>query len=83
MNEQILKFEIIPSPHDPKLGASVGVRVRHKLTNLTAESATQKTQYANKMLAVETLKELLVTERFLNIDEADLIDGNTFFNSMD
>ncbi|MBJ2135800.1 hypothetical protein JEU11_04970 [Paraglaciecola chathamensis] len=83
MNEKEFEFEIIPSPHDREVSVCVGVRVLHKSTNLAAESTTQKTQYANKMAAIETLKELLVKERFLNIDETDLIEGNAFFNSMD
>lgn len=83
MNEQELKFEIIPSPHDPRLGASVGVRVSYGSINIAAESTLKKTQYANKVEAVEMLKMLVVKERFLNINEADLIDGKTFLDNLD
>lgn len=53
-----MKFEIevIPSPNDPGVGAHVGVRVRHKILNLTAESTSKRTQYANKLNAMEMLK---------------------------
>ena len=83
MNERELEFEIIPSPHDPSLGVSVGVLVKYGSTNITAKSTSKKTQYANKVQAIEKLKVLLLKERFHNIDEADLIDCNTFLNNMD
>ncbi len=64
MDEQDLTFEIIPSPHDPKIGACVGVRVRHASKNITAESTHEKTQHANKVVAVERLKLRLRKESF-------------------
>lgn len=57
-----MKFEIevIPSPNDPGVGAHVGVRIRHKIQNLTAESTSKRTQYTNKLNAIEMLKMQLV-----------------------
>lgn len=49
MDKPELKFEIIPSPHDPQVGASVGVRVRYGSMNVTAESTLKRTQYANNV----------------------------------
>lgn len=56
----ITEFEIdtVPSPHDPPVGAHVGVRIRHKISNLTVESTSQKTQYANRVIAFELFKDL-------------------------
>lgn len=82
MNNEDLEIEIIPSPNDPIVGAHVGIKIRHKTLGLKAESTSEKTQYANKLNAIENLKMQHVKERFLNIGEADLIDGNTFFNSL-
>lgn len=59
MKKQKLKFEIIPSEHDPVIGAPVGVRVYCNFLNITAESTDKKTQYANKMAAIENLNMLL------------------------
>lgn len=61
----ITDFEIdtIPSPHDPRVGAHVGVSIRHKISSLTVESTSQKTQYANRVNAMRLLK-----ERFPEID---------------
>ena len=56
MDDNELQIEVIPSPHDPVVGAHVGVRIRHKVSGLTAESSSEKTQYANKRNALEMLK---------------------------
>lgn len=60
MDDNELEIEVIPSPHDPVVGAHVGVRIRHKISGLTAESSSEATQYANKLNALETLKMQLV-----------------------
>lgn len=56
MNTKELEIDLIPSPHDPNAGAHVGVRIRHKILNLTVESTSKKTQYANKLAAIKKLK---------------------------
>lgn len=56
MDDNELDIEVIPSPHDPVVGAHVGVRIRHKISGLTAESSSEATQYANKRKALEMLK---------------------------
>lgn len=55
----ITEFEIdtAPSPNDPPVGAHVGVRIRYKILNLTVESTSQKTQYANRKNAMKMLEE--------------------------
>lgn len=60
MDYNELEIEVIPSPHDPVIGAHVGVRIRHKTAGLTAESSSETTQYANKRNALEMLKMQLV-----------------------
>ncbi|WP_152342907.1 hypothetical protein [Rheinheimera sp. KL1] len=60
MDDNELEIEVIPSLHDPVVGAHVGVRIRHKTSGLTAESSSETTQYANKQNALETLKMQLV-----------------------
>ncbi|MBU0914504.1 MAG: hypothetical protein KKF22_18400 [Gammaproteobacteria bacterium] len=61
MDDNELEIEVIPSPHDPVVGAHVGVRIRHKISGLTAESSSETTQYANKRNALDKLKMQLVT----------------------
>jgi protein subunit release factor A len=56
MDDNELEIEVIPSPHDPVVGAHVGVRIRHKTSGLTAESSSETTQYANKRNTLEMLK---------------------------
>ncbi len=60
MDDNELEMEVIPSPHDPVVGAHVGVRIRHKKSGLTVESSSETTQYANKRNALEMLKMQLV-----------------------
>jgi|GEM_PF-1674532 len=63
MDSNEFKIEVIPSPNDPCVGAHVGVRIRHKTLDLTAESTSKCTQYANKLNAMEMLKmQLLAAE---------------------
>lgn len=54
-----LEIDTVPSPHDPSVGAHVGVRIRHKILNFTVESTSQKTQYANRVNAMLLLKKRL------------------------
>ncbi len=60
MDDHELEIEVIPSPHDPVVGAHVGVRIRHKTSGLTAESSSETTQYANKLRTMDQLKMQLV-----------------------
>jgi protein subunit release factor A len=60
MDYHELDIEVIPSPHDPVIGAHVGVRIQHKVSGLTAESSSETTQYANKRNTLEMLKMQLV-----------------------
>ncbi len=60
MDDNELEIEVIPSPHDPILGAHVGVRIWHKVSGLTAESSSETTQYANKLRTMDQLKMQLV-----------------------
>jgi protein subunit release factor A len=63
MDSNDLEIDIIPSPNDPCVGAHVGVRIRHKMLDLTAESTSKRTQYANKLNAMDMLKmQLMVAE---------------------
>lgn len=71
MNSEEFEIDLIQSPHDPHVGAHVGVRIRHKALNLTTECTSQKTQYANKLNAMQLLK-----ERFLEIDGAKAGEKN-------
>lgn len=72
MNDADLEIALIQSPHDPRVGAHVGVRIRHKVLNLTTESTSQKTQHANMLNAIQLLK-----ERFIEIDRTKA-DYKTF-----
>lgn len=63
MDDNELEIETIPSPHDPVVGAHVGVRIRHKVSGLAAESSSEATQYANKRSALERLKMQLSAAR--------------------
>lgn len=72
MDSKDLEIELVPSPHDPSLGAHVGIRIRHKVLSLVVESTSQKTQYANKQNAIQLMK-----KRFLETE------GNTFLNNLD
>lgn len=60
MDDNELEIEVIPSLHDPVVGAHVGVRIQHKVSGLTADSSSETTQYANKRNALEMLKMQLV-----------------------
>lgn len=60
----------------------VGVKITHKETGITVYSLLEKSQYANKLIALEFLKMELVKQRFANIDENDLVDGKTFWKEL-
>ena len=55
-----------------------GVKLTHKATNIVVHSTKEKSQHANYLAAMELLKLELVKQRFENIDEDDLVDGETF-----
>lgn len=63
MNEPELEFEIIASEHDLIGGVSVGVRVHCRLLNISVASTGEKTQYANKLAAIERLNMLLLKQQ--------------------
>lgn len=67
MDNSYLEIALIPSPHDPRIGAHVGVRICHKALNLTAESTSHTTQYANKLHAMRQME-----KRVLEIEKAEL-----------
>lgn len=75
MDNSYLDIAFIPSPHDPRIGAHVGVRICHKALNLRAESTSHTTQYANKLNAMRQMK-----KRFLEIEKAEL---NSILNNLD
>lgn len=81
--EDEIEFFIIASNETQFLGAEVGVTAKHKKTGLTTESTSYKTQHQNKLAAIELLKDKLVKERFLNLDESDLVDGEQFLSDLD
>lgn len=83
MSKESIEFTIIKSEQSPLLGAEVGVRVKDLKTGLIAESTSFSTQHKNKLAALEQLKEAIVKERFSNIDEDELIDGNDFLDRLD
>jgi hypothetical protein len=70
MDLKDLEIDLIPSPNDPVLGAHVGIRIRHKILNIAAESSSQNTQHGNKQNAMQLLK-----ERFLEIEKAKVNDN--------
>lgn len=71
------------SPHDPAIGAHVGIKIKHKPSNIVVISVDKSNQYANKTEAIEKLKLELVKRRFQNFDEGDLVDGNTFLRLLE
>lgn len=87
INSDDLEITTCASPYDPPIGAHVGVRIRHLKLNIEVTSTDQKSQHKNHMAAMEKLKsELakfkLVKSRFVDIDEDDLMDGETFRNEL-
>lgn len=66
MDDNELDIEVIPSPHDPDVGAHVGIRIRHKVSGLTAESSSEATQYANRLKAMDMLKMQLMQAGYGN-----------------
>ncbi|GEN39436.1 hypothetical protein PTE01_25460 [Pseudoalteromonas tetraodonis GFC] len=87
INSDEIEITTCASPYDPPIGAHVGVRIRHLKLNIEVTSTDQKSQHKNHMVATENLKsELakfeLVKSRFEDIDEDDLIDGETFWREL-
>lgn len=76
--EDEIEFSIIKSDQSNFLSAEVGVSAKHKPTGIIAQSISHKSQHQNKLAAIEMLKEALIKERFMNIDEDDLADGVQF-----
>ncbi len=56
-----------------------GVKLTHKTTGIVVLSTIEKSQHANYLAAIELLKLELVKQRFENIEEDDLVDGNVFW----
>lgn len=50
MDKNDLVFEVIPTVHAPKVGASVGVRVHCISLDITVESTTEKTQLTTLLI---------------------------------
>lgn len=75
MDNSYLEIALIPSPHDPRIGAHVGVRICHKTLNLMVESTSHTTQYANKLNAMRQVK-----KRFLEIEK---VEFNGILNDLD
>lgn len=87
INSDEIEITTCASPYDPPIGAHVGVKIRHLKLNIEVTSTDQKSQHKNHMVAMENLKsELakfeLVRSRFEDIDEDDLIDGETFWREL-
>ena len=87
INSDDIEITTCASPYSPRIGAHVGVKIRHLKLNIEVTSTDQKSQYKNHMAAMEKLKsELakfeLVKSRFEDIDEDDLINGETFWNEL-
>ena len=87
INSDDIEITICASPYDPPIGAHVGVKIRHLKLNIEVTSTDQKSQHKNHMAAMKKLKsELakfeLVKSRFVDIDEDDLMDGETFRNEL-
>lgn len=64
------------SPHI--CSAFRGVKLTHKATGIVVYSTKEKSQQTNHLVAMELLKLELVKQRFENIEENDLIDGEAF-----
>jgi len=64
------------SPHI--CSALKGIKLTHKISGIIATLIKEKSQRANYLAALK-----LVKQRFENIDEDDLLDGETFFQELD
>ncbi|MAD74167.1 MAG: hypothetical protein CML20_05120 [Rheinheimera sp.] len=87
INSNDIEVTTCASPYDPPIGAHVRVKIRHLKLNIEVTSTDQKSQHKNHIAAMEKLKsELakfeLVKSRFEDINEDDLIDGETFWNEL-
>jgi len=58
-----LEITLCKSPRSPRVGAHVGVQIRHVETNITVQSITHASQHLNKLAALELLKVELVKLR--------------------
>ncbi|MGO4891844.1 peptide chain release factor family protein [Flavobacterium sp. W21_SRS_FM6] len=68
MNEDELEKNTCESLYDPPVGAHIGVEITHKPSNITVRNIDKRTQFANKVEAIEKLKfELLA----LNCSNSD------------
>ena len=83
MNEKDLIIDTCWSPNDPVVGAHIGIQIRHRPSKIVVKSVKMKTQHENRLEAMEKLKLELVKERFCNIDENELVDGEQFFRELD
>ena len=52
-----IEITLCKSGQTKPLGAHVGVQIRHRETNITVHSINHKTQYMNKLDALDKLKE--------------------------
>lgn len=87
INSDDIEVTTCDSPYDPPIGAHIGVKIRHLKLNIEVTSTDQRSQHKNHMAAMGNLKsELakfeLVKSRFEDIDEDDLMDGETFWNEL-
>jgi protein subunit release factor B len=87
INSDEIAVTACTSPYDPPIGAHIGVKIRHLKLDIEVTSTDQKSQHKNHMATMEKPKsELakfeLVKSRFEDIDEDDLMDGETFWNEL-
>lgn len=59
MNKDQLAITTCSSPHDPSIGAHVGISIRHKRSNIIVKSTTELSQFANKKVALAILEKEL------------------------
>lgn len=87
MKSSDYEISVCKSDMTKYLSAEVGIKIRHVALEITVESTSKKTQHLNKLAALAMLEQKLkmefVKSRFQNIDDDELIDGNTFFNNLD
>jgi protein subunit release factor A len=54
-----IEITLCKSDQTKHLGAHVGVQIKHREKNITVQSISHKSQYKNKLVAIELLKEEL------------------------
>jgi len=64
MDENDIEITICKGDYSHIGSAEVGVKLVHRPTNITVYSLKKKSQYANKVIALELLKLELVKQRF-------------------